>query len=102
MRRLKKDIDHIYQHIQELFAEIEKLKNNQKPALTSAITIRSKKQRTGILKSQSQKLWTPLDLEMMIEMKLKGYKVASIANILGRSKGSIEQQLCKAKKQGKI
>ena len=103
MRRLKTDVEHLYHHIGELYAEIEKLK---KP--TKAITM----DRNSYPKKKAKKRpangvnggfeWGSHNHKELARLFNEGHNLSYLAEFFGRSENAVDQQILKLKRKGLI
>jgi hypothetical protein len=93
MRRLKTDIEHIYNHIGELYAEIEKLKKPVTRAITMDRNSFSKKKKRTRRPELPHRIWTPAEDQILHDWYNGGVSTKAIAAKCNRSIAAVETRI---------
>ena len=92
MRRLKTDVEHLYHHIGELYAEIEKLKKPTKAIVMDRNSYPKKKKRTR-RPELPHRVWTPAEDQILHDWYNGGVSSQAIAAKCNRSIAAVETRI---------
>ena len=93
MRRLKTDIEHIYNHIGELYAEIEKLKKPVNRAITMDRNSFPKKKKRTRRPELPHRVWTAAEDQILHDWYNGGVSTKAIAAKCNRSIAAVETRI---------
>jgi len=93
MRRSKTDIEHIYNHIGELYAEIEKLKKPVTRAITMDRNSFPKKKKRTRRPELPHRIWTAAEDQILHDWYQGGVSTQAIAIKCNRSIAAVETRI---------